>query len=472
MASQHGQGIYKEFTSNPLLTFAISRRNSQKERCPTVKWSGIQNSLEESQSDVLILLDCCSSSVCTTDEGNGVTELIAACAYNATANGVGPFSFTHALNAKLRQLSQLPSFSIGQLYNAIFTEVQGWRLEDSHHKKAPVHLVLSQNQGFPRSICLSKQSKPNPTVVTPIPLGYPAPADQSQPVGSSVFSSPSPDEPRTPSSAFFGQNASGSTSITSLADLPEYPRLFFSIRISNDVKPSEFSVDLFLDWLRTVPIPANLIRVEAGFASDSTLVLFSICPAILAYLPEHPAMTLLGTIKSKNLMATSPQIYSPGAKDELEAKHKMKPPLSSPSALPSKKEDSNSPKGGCRYIIFREDVRPMTCACQGFSQDISAHHAVCDCGHKPCYHLATRSQTVYRQELEALTKKVYIMEQDVRRMRLRSGGMSSRTEDRDRAALGYRGRQSTNERPPGMYDLRSYHVQGQPGPVLSNFRGP
>lgn len=79
---------------------------------------------------------------------------------------------------------------------------------------------------------------------------------------------------------------------------------------------------------------------------------------------------------------------------------------------------------------------------------------------------------MYRQELEALTKKVYSMEQDVRRMRLRSGGMPSRTEDRDRVAMGYRGRQNTNERPPGMYNPGSYHVQGQPGPGLWNFRGP
>jgi hypothetical protein len=79
-----------------------------------VKWSGIQNTLE-SESDVLILLDCCAAGVCTTDEGNGVTELIAACAYNASANGVGAFSFTNALVAKLKHLAQWPSFTIGYL---------------------------------------------------------------------------------------------------------------------------------------------------------------------------------------------------------------------------------------------------------------------------------------------------------------------------------------------------------------------
>jgi hypothetical protein len=83
-------------------------------------------------------------------------ELIAACAYNAIANGVGPFSFTHALNIKLRQMAELPSFTIGHLCNAIFTEIQGWRFEDSKHRKVPVHLVLSQSRD--RSIRLSRFS--------------------------------------------------------------------------------------------------------------------------------------------------------------------------------------------------------------------------------------------------------------------------------------------------------------------------
>jgi hypothetical protein len=102
-----------------------SRRNSRIDRCPTVKWSGIQNTLKESRLDVLILLDCYALGVCTTDKGNGVTELIAAYAYNATANRVGPFSFTHTLMSKLRILAHLLYFTISYLYNALFTKIQG-----------------------------------------------------------------------------------------------------------------------------------------------------------------------------------------------------------------------------------------------------------------------------------------------------------------------------------------------------------
>jgi len=61
-------------------------------KSPIVVWSGVQRSLEMAQSDVLILLDCCSSGVANASEGNGVTELLCACPYDTRANGVGHYS--------------------------------------------------------------------------------------------------------------------------------------------------------------------------------------------------------------------------------------------------------------------------------------------------------------------------------------------------------------------------------------------
>ncbi|PVH69623.1 hypothetical protein DL98DRAFT_438670 [Cadophora sp. DSE1049] len=246
-----------------------------------LKWSGIQNTLEESRSDVLILFDCCASGVCTTDEGNGVTEFIAACAYNAIANGAGPFSLTHALNTKLRMIARQPYFTVGYLFNAIFTEVQGWRSEDSRYKKALVHLMLSQNLDHPRSIRLSKLPKENAS---------PRPTVSRHQVSSTLNAS---------SNIF--QNLSPSSSATSMAPLPLYPRLLFSIRVTEDVKPNDLCPDLFSDWLRQIPIFISLVRVEAGFASDSTLIICSIPAAIVGYLPAHPAIVLLGSIRSQNI---------------------------------------------------------------------------------------------------------------------------------------------------------------------------
>lgn len=229
---------------------------------------------------MLILLDCCASGLCTTDEGNGVTELIAACAYNSTANGVGLFSFTHALNEKLQRLSQLPSFNIGYLYNSLFTEIQSWRISDSRHKKAPVHLVLSQNPHHPRSIRISSNIRKSG-------------ASQGSNFGTA---STSPDTPATPSTVLISQ-------------LPEYPRLLFSIRIDENVKPIDLSIEFFADWLRELPMSSSLVRVEAGFASDSTLLLLSLPVAMLGYLPSNSAITLLGTTRSRNLLLESKKEY-------------------------------------------------------------------------------------------------------------------------------------------------------------------
>ncbi len=129
--SNHGQALW------------TSHRNSDRERPPTVKWSGIQNALEESQSDVLILLDCCASGLSNTDEGNGVTELIASCAFNNTANGVGQFSFTHALISQLRRLVHNPFFTVGYLYNLLYAEIQRLPVKDSKYRYLPFKTLLS-----------------------------------------------------------------------------------------------------------------------------------------------------------------------------------------------------------------------------------------------------------------------------------------------------------------------------------------
>ncbi|KAE9371438.1 hypothetical protein N431DRAFT_483980 [Stipitochalara longipes BDJ] len=115
------------------------------------------------ESDVLILLDCCHSGTATASEGNGVTELISACAYNSQANGVGSYSFTKELIIELGQLSQKPSFTVAELYRNIFCRIQSRRPEDEDRRErhpAPVHLSLTQDHPrFPRSIQISARPR-------------------------------------------------------------------------------------------------------------------------------------------------------------------------------------------------------------------------------------------------------------------------------------------------------------------------
>jgi hypothetical protein len=231
-----------------------------------------------------------------TDIGNGVTELIAACAFNNTANGVGPFSFTHALISQLRKLIHMPSFTVGYLYNLLFTEIQSLRIDDIQRKKAPVHLVLTQDHRLPRSITISAK---RPRI--PSSLGPPGGSDglSVSPTPQPGSSSESPDPSEGNISPFSSSEAS---SATSTSELPEYPRLLFSIRISEDIKPNQLSTELFADWLATLPIDTKSVRIEAGFASDSTLLMVSLPVAMLGYLPGDPAITMLGVIRSTNLL--------------------------------------------------------------------------------------------------------------------------------------------------------------------------
>lgn len=202
-------------------------------------------------------------------------------------------------------MAQLPSFTIGYLYNAIFTEIQDWRLEDSRHKKVPVHLVLSQNHQWPRSIRLSNFTKRKARStsngpVSPLPTAGTSHSQQLEIPSAPETSIPGSLPPDSVSP--FSQEPSPSFSGTSPSNLPEYPRLLFSIRLSEDIKPNGLSSELFTDWLRSVPVSASLIRVEAGFASDSTLLILSMPPAMLGYLPWNPAITLLGTVRSEIIM--------------------------------------------------------------------------------------------------------------------------------------------------------------------------
>ncbi|TGO12049.1 hypothetical protein BTUL_0095g00070 [Botrytis tulipae] len=227
----------------------VSRSDSRDPSFSMVKWGGIQNSLEEAQSDVLLLLDCCSSGTANTREGYGTTELIATCGFNDVANGVGRHSFTYALITELRPLSAYPKFT------------------------AAVLIQLSVN---PRPK-LESMSFGSPSQS----LGSPSPAS---------FES----NERTDS----GQD-SGSSPISSLHSADEnFPRILLSVRLEEDLAP-ELSADLFAEWLRMMPVIANSVTVEAGFGSFSTLILVSMPTPIWVFLGKDPAFNLVGIIKKQ-----------------------------------------------------------------------------------------------------------------------------------------------------------------------------
>lgn len=288
-----------------------SWRNNQATKYPSVRWSGIQSSLEEAQSDVLILLDCCASGVASSNEGNGVTELISACAYNSIANGVGPYSFTHSLVIELRELSRRKTFSVGELYSNIFCRIQCRLPEDGRERHpAPVHLVLTHESHYPRSIELSVQRKATDiNTGTPphldISLGDQEMMDENAPAGTigpeyrGATMSTLTREELSSDAHYLVDTLQESISTIETA----VPRLAFAVRLKDDFRVDRLSTDLFVEWLRNIPIVAKDIKVEAGFDSFSTLIIVSLPISLSAYLPLDPAITCLGPITSPNLIA-------------------------------------------------------------------------------------------------------------------------------------------------------------------------
>lgn len=83
--------------------------------------------LEEADSDVLLLLDSCHSATITTNDSfqaeSGVTEVIAACAFESIAAGVNEHSFTKTLTDILAIASKGPPFSVSELHARIFARL-------------------------------------------------------------------------------------------------------------------------------------------------------------------------------------------------------------------------------------------------------------------------------------------------------------------------------------------------------------
>jgi hypothetical protein len=280
-----------------------SWQNRDKAAPSNLQWSGIQVLLEQAESDVLILLDCCASGTANSGEGNGASELISACAYNATANGVGPYSFTSALVIELYELSKKSSFSVGELYSNIFIRSQSRMPEDGQERHpAPVHLVLTRSNEFPRSIQLSQMRirVENSSIdeiegslndSTALPSVLHAGQWTARSSNSSHLIEIDDVISPTPSISFGGRMYLERNSV---------PRLAFAVRLNESFETGELSIDAFVEWLRTIPTLVEDVKIEAGFESFSSLLIMSLPIALSSYLPRNPAIFSLGPIKSSN----------------------------------------------------------------------------------------------------------------------------------------------------------------------------
>jgi hypothetical protein len=93
------------------------------------------------------------------------------------------------------------------------------------------------------------------------------------------------------------------------------PRLLFSIRLQENIKAEDLSVEYFAEWLRIIPAFAKEVTVEGVFKSDSTLLLLGLPFSLWPYLSPHPAVINLGPIRSPNILFRESLNHWPIVKD-------------------------------------------------------------------------------------------------------------------------------------------------------------
>ena len=271
----------------------------------TLPWYGLQTSLEQADSDVLILLDCCAAASCTGASGNGVTEVIAACGFETWAPGVGEHSFTRSLISTLEDWEHRhPPLSGAVLHSEILSRIKYWnpkyhnvtqhqRREGAERRKTPIHITVS-NQDNERSIMLS-----------PIKLLPKLSPESSSSLVSEHGLTP---EAATASSADLAAlNSSPLSYHDTFKEVCGQPRdhcptVLITLSLEDDQR---LEVSGWAKWLQSAPGFIKHGHVQGLFRSDSILVLLTLPVAIWDLLPNDPAVRFISFVRSWELMKES-----------------------------------------------------------------------------------------------------------------------------------------------------------------------
>ncbi|KAL8904437.1 MAG: hypothetical protein Q9207_003266 [Kuettlingeria erythrocarpa] len=273
--------------------------SNQKPEAATAQWSSVQTMLEEADSDVLILLDCCAAASSAGGSGRGVTELIAACGFESNAPGVGEHSFTRSLIEELKYYGQRPGFiSSAFLHNKVLARaMRSWnpRYESEgaqERRRTPIHIHLADQS---EQWCI--ELMPLPILPSSVPHQTPSSTGSSAPSAENV------DEPEP--------SDSSQSSLTEAWPNPAFdlPKVLVSIALEEE---QILRTGDWIEWLKSIPALADSVRIESVYKSNSTLLLLSLPVAIWDMLPKDPAISFISFVKSCNLLHTDAQKRTKG----------------------------------------------------------------------------------------------------------------------------------------------------------------
>ena len=253
--------------------------------------------LEQAESDVLILLDCCAGASSAAEAGNGVTEVIAACGFDTWAPCVSEHSFTRNLIDELHYWCGTP-YSVATLHMRVLAAMKHWkprfsRTSNEERRKTPIHSLLNC-QGQSRSIQLIPL-RPQSALIAELPASrFEAPSSESS--GSHSGSHGLHD----------GNDLDSSQSSNShVWSDPDFrtPKVLISLSLEED---QELSPNAWAEWLASIPAKIESACVEGVYRSYSTLVLLSVPVATWDMLPESPAVNFIGFVRSDDLLQNVP----------------------------------------------------------------------------------------------------------------------------------------------------------------------
>lgn len=118
---------------------------------PVVEWPKIQSIIQQSHSNVLILIDACyaagiGAQAIPGTPNRGTVEIIAASAMEKTAKGPGIYSFTHALMRQLYEFANRDTantFSVAVLHQALLSSIV---TRPARYRQTPVYIRLDDGQ--------------------------------------------------------------------------------------------------------------------------------------------------------------------------------------------------------------------------------------------------------------------------------------------------------------------------------------
>ena len=260
--------------------------------------------VDDASPDVLFLYDTCHSANGhgSVDSSRSAIALLAACGFESLAAEIGPHSFTYALIQELSEaVSRQKAISVPQLHSSLLNRLHLQR-QDVLLQEKNGKMCISTMNGIPLFeppvwrtpiyIQLSRNARPRPIMVAPLPSKLP--------------SSQMPD--------FVMLNTPRPTTETSAQ--PKKSRMHVVLRVS--LAEDEFNLEEFKDWICDAPEPAKEIKIITTLPSCSTLLLLQMPVELWDMLPASPAIAFVGFVEvdesagssDNNPDTSKPQTYT------------------------------------------------------------------------------------------------------------------------------------------------------------------